>query len=248
MRVVVLTGRTVADVAARVRVGGIDYLGDHGLQSGRLVAGRATVRDPGRRGARLRGQADPAERLATGVAAELGHPPWLFVERKGPSVAFHVRQAEDVAAARATVVAAIERVEARDGSSTTASRTTAAARSWTCDRGRAGGKREAVDRLLTQDAAGAVVVLGDELSDVDAFEAVRAARAADGGLVGLTVAVHGTRPAPAELSAVADLHLASARAVGRFLDSWRGLAAEGVVAPRSCRRRWRTALACRRPR
>jgi trehalose-phosphatase len=30
----VLTGRTVADAAARIRVGGIRYLGDHGLQSG----------------------------------------------------------------------------------------------------------------------------------------------------------------------------------------------------------------------
>ncbi len=231
VRVVVLTGRTVADVASRVRVGGIDYLGDHGLQSGRLVRrGRpSAIRvdvAPG-----FAAQADPAEHLATGVAAELGHPAWLFVERKGPSVAFHVRQAGDVAAARATVVAAIERVEARDG---------LVDHGLEHYRGRsvvdlrpraAGGKREAVDRLLTEDAAGAVVVLGDELSDVDAFEAVRAARAADGGLVGLAVAVHGTRPAPAELSAIADLHLASARAVGRFLGQLaRALAAEGSPA------------------
>ena len=48
---------------------------------------------------------DPAETLANDVARELGDPAWLFVERKGPSVAFHVRQAEDVAAARAAVVA-----------------------------------------------------------------------------------------------------------------------------------------------
>ena len=179
-------------------------------------------------------QADPAERLATGVAAELGHPAWLFVERKGPSVAFHVRQAEDVAAARATVVAAIERVEARDG---------LVDHGLEHYRGRsvvdlrpraAGGKREAVDRLLTEDVAGAVVVLGDELSDVDAFEAVQAARDADDELVGLTIAVHGTRPAPAELSAVADLHLASARAVGRFLRQLAAaLVAEGVSTRRS---------------
>ena len=46
---------------------------------------------------------------------ELGSPPWLFVERKGPSVAFHVRQADDIPAARAAVLAAILAVEARDG-------------------------------------------------------------------------------------------------------------------------------------
>ena len=32
VQVVVLTGRIVADVAARVRVGGVEYLGDHGLE------------------------------------------------------------------------------------------------------------------------------------------------------------------------------------------------------------------------
>ena len=46
--VAVLTGRTVADVAARVRVGGIDYLGDHGLQLGFLRRGGAG-RPPARR-------------------------------------------------------------------------------------------------------------------------------------------------------------------------------------------------------
>jgi len=35
--------------------------------------------------------------------------------------------------------------------------------------------------------------------------------------VGVTVAVHGTRPAPAELLERADLALGSARAVGRLL-------------------------------
>ncbi len=206
----------MADVAARVRVGGIEYLGDHGLQHGRLPRGghperiRVTT-EPG-----FEMHADPAERLATGVADELGHPGWLFVERKGPSVAFHVRQADDVPAARAAVVAAIAAVEARDGMDD---------HGLEHYRGRsvvdlrpraAGGKREAVERLLARERPGAVVVLGDELSDVDAFEAVRDARGAR--VIGCTVAVHGSdRPAPAELSAVADLHVDSARAVARFL-------------------------------
>jgi trehalose 6-phosphate phosphatase len=215
---VVLTGRTVADVAARVRVGGIDYLGDHGLQHARLPRGgrlsALRVRtEPG-----FEAHGDPAAQLATGVADELGHPDWLFVERKGPSVAFHVRQAEDVAAARDAVLAAIAAVEIREGLD---------AHGLEHYRGRsvvdlrprdAGGKREAVERLLARERPGGVVVLGDELSDVDAFAAVVAARAADGGLTGVTVAVHGSdRPAPSELSAVADLHVGSARAVARFL-------------------------------
>ena len=41
--------------------------------------------------------------LATGVAARLGHPAWLYVEAKGPAVAFHFRGAPDREAARAEV-------------------------------------------------------------------------------------------------------------------------------------------------
>ena len=214
---IVLTGRTVLDVAARVRVGGVEYLGDHGLQHGRLARGGRPERlvvttEPG-----FEAHADPAETLATGVADVLGDPRWLFVERKGPSVAFHVRQAEDVPAARAAVIEAIAAVE---GSAGLADHGLAHYRGRSVvdlrPRG-AGGKREAVARLLARDRPGGVVVLGDELSDVDAFAAVIEARQIDPGLVGVTVAVHGRRAAPAELSALADLHVASARDVARLL-------------------------------
>jgi len=216
LHLAVLTGRTVADVARRVRVGGIEYLGDHGLQS-------ATLERHGRP-ARLIGRSDPAlerhhavaETLAVGVARELATEPWLFVERKGASVAFHVRQADDVPAARARVLAAVATVERQaalgdHGLEPYRGRSVVDLR----PRG-AGGKHEAVARLLARTGAGGVLVLGDELSDVDAFEAVIEARAS-AHRVGVTVAVHGTRPAPAELLERADLALGSARAVGRLL-------------------------------
>ena len=216
--VAVLTGRVVADVAKRVRVGGVEYLGDHGLEHGTLArGGRAeqlrVVTDPAFDAHRY-----PAAVLADAVSAELGAPPWLFVEHKGPSVAFHVRQADDVAAARAAVVAAIGTVEARLG---------LVDHGLAHYRGRsvvdlrpasAGGKREAVERLVQRHRPSAAVVLGDELSDVDAFEAVIAARNADPGLAGVTIAVHGSsRAAPDELLLRADLCLGSPRDVGRFL-------------------------------
>ena len=215
--VAVLTGRVVADVATRVRVGGVEYLGDHGLQHGHLPRGGraerlAVVTDPA-----YDVHLDPAETLASGVAAELGRPEWLFVERKGPSVAFHVRQADDVAAARAAVIDAIAAVERRVG----------LVHGLAHYRGRsvvdlrprdAGGKREAVDGLIDRHRPGGVVALGDELSDIDAFEGVVDARAAGRIHVGVTVAVHGaSRPAPRELQAVADLRIAGAHDVGRFL-------------------------------
>ena len=232
LQLAVLTGRVVADVAARVRVGGVEYLGDHGLEHGRLARGGRAERlvvttDPA-----FDAHRDPAELLASGVAAELGDPPWLFVERKGPSVAFHVRQADDIPAARATVVRAIEEVERRIG----------LVHGLAHYRGRsvvdlrprdAGGKREAVARLVERFRPGSVAVLGDEMSDIDAFEAVIDARRS--GLVGVTVAVHGvSRPAPSELLEVADLRLAGARDVGRWLAALaRRLEQPGSVGIRS---------------
>jgi trehalose-phosphatase len=217
VHVAVLTGRIVADVAARVRVGGVEYLGDHGLQHARLPRrGRPESMHPAIDPA-FDIHRDPAETLAEGVADALDRPSWLFVERKGPSVAFHVRQADDVPAARARVVAAVAEVETRLG----------LVHGLAHYRGRsvvdlrpreAGGKREAVERLLGRHRPGAIAVFGDELSDVDAFEAVIAARSADPDLVAVTVAVHGTnRPAPVELLVRADLTLAGAHDVGRLL-------------------------------
>jgi trehalose-phosphatase len=226
LHLAVLTGRVVTDVAARVRVGGVEYLGDHGLQRARLARGGRPERLIPSTDEAFEVHRGAAEALATGVATALGRPPWLFVERKGPSVAFHVRQADDVPVARASVVAAVERVE-RDlglvhdlahyrGRSVVDLRPRAA-----------GGKREAIAGLIARLRPGAIVAMGDELSDVDAFEAVHAARdgasavssdATPPAIVGITIAVHGrSGPAPAELLARADLCVAGPPEVGRFL-------------------------------
>ncbi len=218
VHVAVLTGRVVADVARRVRVGGVEYLGDHGLEHGTLARGGRVehlrvVSDPS-----FDAHRHPAAILAQGVTDELGSPPWLFVERKGPSVAFHVRQADDVPAARNAVLEAIGTVEAREGLRD---------HGLAHYRGRsvvdlrpagAGGKREAVERLLERHRPGGVVAFGDELSDVDAFEAVIAARSRLPRVAAMTAAVHGaTKSAPDELVRHADLCLASPREVGRLL-------------------------------
>jgi trehalose 6-phosphate phosphatase len=215
--VTVLTGRVVADVATRVRVGGIEYLGDHGLEHGRLPRGGRAERlvvttDPA-----FDVHRDPAEALATGVAEELDHPAWLFVERKGPSVAFHVRQADDVPVARAAVVEAIAAVERRLGLDHGLAHYRG--RSVVDLRPReAGGKREAVERLIQRDRPGGAIALGDEMSDIDAFEALIDARSARRIEVGVTVAVHGAaKAAPDDLLARADLRIVGAHEVGRLL-------------------------------
>jgi trehalose-phosphatase len=219
LHVAILTGRTVRDVAARARVGGISYLGDHGLQTGSLARrGRATgivvATEPG-----FDAQASHAETLASGVAASLGRPAWLFVERKGPSVAFHVRQADDIPAARTAVLQAIASVE-RDAALGDHGLVPYRGRSVVDMRPvGAGGKREATERLIARHVPAAVISLGDDLSDAEAFDAVHDARRRGRITYGLTVAVHGRVVAPPEVLERADVVVASSRDVGRLLDA-----------------------------
>ncbi len=219
--IAILTGRTAADVAARVRVGGIAYLGDHGLQAGSFPRGG----DPTRLVTTFRAGHDasfePAEALATRVPDVLGRPDWLFVERKGPSVAFHVRQADDRVAARAAVEAAIAEVDRGLPPHDLAHY-----------RGRlvvdlrprsAGGKREAVEGLLADLQPTAAVAFGDDLSDADGFAVLHAARRSGTLSAALAVAVTGPHGMPDEVGAAADIVLATPHDAARALSVLAGV-------------------------
>jgi trehalose-phosphatase len=212
--VAILTGRTAADVAGRVRVGGIAYLGDHGLQSGTFARGG----DPARLETTFRvgheASLEPAAVLADRVPEVLGRPAWLFVERKGPSVAFHVRQADDRVAARAAVEAAIATVDRELPPHELAhyrGRLVVDLRPRT-----AGGKREAVEALLAELRPATVVAFGDDTSDADGFAVLRAARDA-GRIGGLAVGVTGPHGMPDEVRAAADVVLATPFLAARAL-------------------------------
>jgi trehalose 6-phosphate phosphatase len=204
LALVILTGRTAADVAARVRVGGLTYLGDHGLQSGTYPRGGRPSRIVTTVSAGHEASLGAAEHLAARVPEVLGHPTWLFVERKGPSVAFHVRQADDRVAARAAVEAAVSAVNGELPDHDLAhyrGRLVVDLRPRT-----AGGKREAYAGLLASVEPAVVAAFGDDLSDADGFAALREARAA-GKVDGLTVAVTGPHGMPTEVRAAADVVL-----------------------------------------
>ncbi len=212
--VAILTGRTAADVAGRVRVGGILYLGDHGLQAGTFPRGGDPARIKTTFRAGHESSLAPAEVLATRVPEVLGNPAWLFVERKGPSVAFHVRQAEDRAAARAAVEAAIAEVDRGSPPHDLAHY-----------RGRlvvdlrprdAGGKREAFEALLVELRPATVVAFGDDSSDADGFAVLHAARQA-GALEGLAAGVTGPHGMPDDVRSAADVVLDTPRDVARAL-------------------------------
>ena len=214
LAVAILTGRAAADVAARVRVGGIRYLGDHGLQVGSFPRGRPAEVLVATVGTGHEGSVGPAAILAERVPRLLGSPDWLFVERKGPSVAFHVRQADDRAAARSAVEAAIEMIDRE-----------LPAHDLAHYRGRlvvdlrprsAGGKREALERLMAELRPASVIAFGDDVSDADAFDVLRAARDS-GGVDGLAVGVTGPHGVPDEVREAADVVLATPFEAARML-------------------------------
>ena len=215
--VAVLTGRTAADVAGRVRVGGITYLGDHGLQSGTFARGGSPARLVTTFRAGHDASHEPAEMLARRVPEVLGRPSWLFVERKGPSVAFHVRQADDRVAARAAVEAAIAQVDREMSPHELAHY-----------RGRmvvdlrprsAGGKREAVEALLAElrPRPAAAIAFGDDMSDADGFAVLHEALRSGALVAAVAVAVTGPHGMPDEVRAAADVSLATPQDAARAL-------------------------------
>jgi trehalose 6-phosphate phosphatase len=207
--VVVLSGRAALDVATRVRVGGVRYLGNHGNEGGALGRGRRAERLGVELNDGLAVFTPAAERLAAGLAREVGSPDWLFVEPKGPAVAFHWRQAPDRDAARARLYQAIARVEVQ-GLTADFDRIDSRLIVEFQPRG-AGAKGDAVERLVSDLSPSAAIVLGDDAPDAEAFRTIGRAMV-DGRLAaGLSVAVEHGRPLHADVVESADVVVAGTR-------------------------------------
>lgn len=212
VHVVVLTGRSSRDVAARVRVGGISYVGNHGMERG-FVPQRG-------RPERLATNVDDASHEAIHAAERLGdevprliNEPWLIVEPKPPSVAFHWRQAPDPEAAAARVTAAVDQLdpdhvlERFQGRRILELRPPGAV-----------AKGEAFQRLVDELKPQSVFLLGDDVSDAMAFAELRHMRAA-GITDGVAVAVQARAEVPAKVMEAADIVLASPTEATRFLSA-----------------------------
>jgi trehalose 6-phosphate phosphatase len=216
LRVFVLSGRAALDVAARVRVGGLTYLGNHGLEGGAL---------PGRaRAERLVVSLDdamaafsgPAGVLGESVARRLGRPAWLYVEDKGPAVAFHFRAAPDGEAARVLVDQAIAEGLAEIG--TQGFMRLEGRKVIEVRPAAAGGKGLTLERLLQRERPGGVVVLGDDVSDADAFGTLRAARDA-GAVRGVAIGIRDGAETPPAVLAAADVVLPAPHDAARLLSA-----------------------------
>lgn len=212
VHVVVLSGRSSRDVAARVRVGGIAYVGNHGMERG-FVPRRGRVE-------RLTADVDDAsheaihaaERLADDLPRRIGEP-WLVVERKPPSVAFHWRQAPDVDAAAARVMAAVEELDPDHTLERFPGRRVLELRP-----PGAVAKGEAFERMVEELKPRSVFLLGDDVSDAMAFAALRRLRAA-GVTDGVAVAVQARAEVPLQVLEAADIVLSSPVDATRFLSA-----------------------------
>lgn len=207
--VALISGRTARDLAARARVGGIRYLGDHGAERAEAVRGF--------RPEMLRVEREPADSAAVAMADRLKlevprlvPEPWLVLEDKGTALTFHFRAAPDTEAARARVRAAVDAIDSgglldQPGG----------VRAWELRPHGATTKGVALRRLIAELRPDVVLMFGDDRHDALAFDALRTARE-DGTIRGLAAAVVSRAGSP-EVAARADLLLATAKDTARFM-------------------------------
>lgn len=210
VHVAILSGRTAADVARRVRVGGASYLGNHGIERGSLMrrqrAGTMAVAVQPTENRYL----ETAARLAREVPRGIPEP-WLVVERKPPAVAFHFRGAPDTTTAAARVLAAVDALDPEGILVRFPGRRVLELRPPD-----ATAKGEAMRDLIIEVRPAVALILGDDRSDALAFAALRAARDA-GQTEGVAIAVQAHAEAPREVADAADVVLASPMEAARFL-------------------------------
>jgi trehalose-phosphatase len=219
VHVALISGRTVMDLAARARVGGISYRGDHGAQWAEAPRGF--------RPAALRVEQEGADDVVAEVAERLKaevppavDAPWLVLEDKGPALTFHFRGASDVDAARRRVVAAVDAVDRAGVMVRTGGR-----RALELRPPGASSKGDALRRLIDTHAPSVVLMLGDDRNDALAFDVVRELRSA-GQVDGLAIAVDGHADVTADVAPRADVVLESPSQAARLL----GLVAREIAA------------------
>ena len=208
--VALISGRTVPDLAARARIGGISYHGDHGAQ---WALARRNFR-----AAALRVEREPVD-AATAAMAErlkaevprLVSEPWLVLEDKGPALTFHFRSAPDIDAARRRIRAAVDSIDHSGVLDQPGGR-----RAWELRPHGATTKDVALERLIEEHRPEVVFMLGDDRHDALALGALRAAREA-GRIEGLAVAVVSPAAETHEIAAHADLVLAKPDETARLL-------------------------------
>lgn len=180
--VAALTGRRAADGASIVDIPELPVVGNHGME---MLVGETLTADA---------DAAPFAANVHRVIESLRTaplPPGTILEDKGPTASVHYRLAPNHPAARAALFALLEPLAAAEGLHLTEGRALIEIRPPV-----AVNKGYALKRLCAAYALDAIVMFGDDLTDVDAFDGLRELRSA-GEVAGLNIGVvapDGTAP------------------------------------------------------
>jgi trehalose 6-phosphate phosphatase len=174
--VAVVSGRPTDDVARVLDVPSVRYAGHYG---------------------RLVDQAPLSERTREGVQAASTGMAGVWPEDKAESLAVHYRLAADPAAARQALVGPLDQIARDEGLELLEGKMVLE-----LVRPDAPRKGDAVTRLVREAGAAAVMFAGDDLADLEAFDALD--RLADEGVAVVKVAVRG-RETPEVLLRAADV-------------------------------------------
>jgi trehalose 6-phosphate phosphatase len=186
--VAAVSGRSADDARRLVRVPGIVYVGNHGMEA---VVGRRRWTHP---------QAGRFRLVLAGVLRDLRvrlADENLLYEPKGLGASIHYREAADPERTRATILATLAALPQATALRVTEGRLVVELRPPV-----AASKGTAVTCLLRRHRLRAALFLGDDRTDVDAMRALRVARA-EHGVRTLAIAVASAEMA-AELLAEAD--------------------------------------------
>lgn len=202
--VATMSGRSVLDTRRMIDLDGLTYVGHHGLEE--MCGGRLYLAAAARRAATV------LPDLAALLEHRLGDVPGLYLERKTCSLAIHFRSSANPLAAHAAVLAVLGREVDPTIFCLIEGRKVVEVR----PRARV-HKGTALRRLIRRHGLKTVIYLGDDVTDVDAFRAIRQLRqerTVDG--LGIVVASGETPP---EVMTSADLSLDGIQQVEAFLES-----------------------------
>lgn len=205
----VLTGRAPEEARALVSVDGVEYLGVHGLV-------RWTTQ-----GLQVHPDARPFLQIVAGVAADLRERlrlPGVIVEEKGPAVAVHYRQSGQPSDVRRMLIAELGKLAEAGGLELVEGRMVVELRPPAPF-----GKGWCIQDLVRDRRLASLVYLGDDRTDIDAFQALRSWRQGAAARRGVALAVRSPEMPP-DLAAGADYVLDGVPAVESLLQELAGLA------------------------
>jgi trehalose 6-phosphate phosphatase len=212
MEVVVLSGRTTADSRRIVGIDGVTYVGNHGSQW--LRDGQESVLPAAR-------EFEPRiHEIAADAMVRFADLQGIFVQDKGPSMSIHYRNVADRPAAAAAIDKFIDEHPAAVGLRRSDGKLVKEVRPPIDIH-----KGTAVASVVDERGLRAVVMVGDDITDVDAFRAITVMRDA-GRVEGLSIGVL-SAGTPDEVLESADYSLADTGAVERLLVWVAGLGGQG---------------------